>query len=178
MSKVGRKGKYDPETTPQRAEEYAADLLTDAQICAKLGITYETFYKWQKRHSEFAEAIKRGKAAANLDLVEAMKKSAKGYFVEEEETTVTLDKDKQPRGYNKVVKKRYIPPSTTTQIFLAKNRMPEDYRDVHRQEVDMRGQLQVSTLAELMMEAYEDGADDEGGESAEVRTEESGGDKE
>jgi hypothetical protein len=63
------------------------------------------------------------------------------------------------------VRKRYIPPSTTTQIFLAKNRMPEDFRDVNRHEVDMRGKLQVSTLAELMMEEYQNVEASEGNSS-------------
>ena len=161
MSKAGRKTKYDPETTPAKAEELAKDLLTDAQIYAKLGITHETFYQWQKAHPEFLEALKRGKQEANRDLVEVMKKSAKGYFVEEEETVVYLDRDKQPKSYSKVVKKRYIPPSTTTQIFLAKNRMPEDFRDVHRQEVNMSGQLQVPTLADLMLEEFKHGTNNE-----------------
>ena len=167
MGKAGRKTKYDPETTPAKAEELAKDLLTDAQIYAKLGITHETFYQWQKAHPEFLEALKRGKQEANRDLVEVMKKSAKGYFVEEEETVVYLDHDKQPKSYSKVVKKRYIPPSTTTQIFLAKNRMPEDFRDVHRQEVNMSGQLQVSTLADLMLEEYRRGQN-ENAKSAEI----------
>ena len=165
MSKSGRKSKYDPISTPHLAEEYAADLLTDAQICAKLGIHHDTFYTWQKKYPEFFAAVKRGKAAANQDLVKAMEKSAKGYFVEEEETVVYLDKNKQPKSYNKVVKKRYIPPSTTTQIFLAKNRMPEDFRDVNRHEVDMRGQLQVSTLADLMMEEFKNGTADKTSEN-------------
>lgn len=162
---MGRKSKYDPATTPAKAEELARDLLTDAQIAANLGIHIDTFYTWQKSHPEFSEAVKRGKQAANRDLVEVMKKSAKGYYVEEEETTVYLDQNKQAKSYNKVVKKRYIPPSTTTQIFLAKNRMPEDFRDVHRQEVDMRGQLQVMTLADLMMEEFKNGTNEEASES-------------
>ena len=165
MSKGGRKSKYDPATTPSKAEELARDLLTDAQIAAKLGITYETFRQWGHKYTAFSAAVKRGKQEANRDLVEVMKKSAKGYYVDEEETTVYLDKDKQPKSYNKVVKKRYIPPSTTTQIFLAKNRMPEDFRDVHRQEVDMRGQLQVTTLADLMMEEFKNGTNEEASES-------------
>ena len=171
MSKAGRKTKYDPETTPAKAEELAKDLLTDAQIYAKLGITHETFYQWQKAHPEFLEALKRGKQEANRDLVEVMKKSAKGYFVEEEETVVYLDRDKQPKSYSKVVKKRYIPPSTTTQIFLAKNRMPEDFRDVHRQEVNMSGQLQVPTLADLMLEEFKkDGTNEEAFEDTDLTT--------
>ncbi len=164
MSKGGRKSKYDPEITPKQAEEYARELLTDAQLCAKLGISYDTFYQWQKRYPEFSSAVKRGKSEANRDLVEVMKKSAKGYFIEEEETVVYLDRDKNPKSYSKVVKKRYIPPSTTTQIFLAKNRMPEDFRDVHRQEVNMSGKLQVSTLAELMMEEFKNVTNEEASE--------------
>ena len=161
MSKGGRKSKYDPEITPKQAEEYARELLTDAQIAAKLGITYETFRQWQNKYVAFSVAVKRGKSEANRDLVEAMKKSAKGYFIEEEETVVYLDRDKNPKSYSKVVKKRYIPPSTTTQIFLAKNRMPEDFRDVHRQEVNMSGELQVNTLADLMMEEFKNAAPEE-----------------
>lgn len=161
---MGRKSKYDPATTPSKAEELAKDLLTDAQICANLGISYETFYLWQKRYPEFLKAVKRGKQEANRDLVDVMKKSAKGYYVEEEETVIYLTKDKKPKSYSKVVKKRYIPPSTTTQIFLAKNRMPEDFRDVHRQEVNMSGQLQVSTLADLMMEEFKNGTNEEASE--------------
>ena len=153
-NRVGRKSKYDPLDTPLKAEEYASELLTDAQIAAKLGIHISTIIDWQKKHSEFSLAIKRGKAIANQELVKAMQKTAEGYFVEEEETVVYLDKNKQPKSYSRIKKKRYIPPSTTTQIFLAKNRMPEDFRDVNRHEVDMRGQLQVNTLADLMMEEF------------------------
>ena len=156
MSRAGRKSKYDPLTTPGLAEEYASELLTDTQIAAKLGIHIATFIDWQKKYAEFSLAVKRGKAASNVALVKAMQKSASGYYVEEEETVVYLDKQKQPRSYRKVVTKRYIPPSTTTQIFLAKNRMPEDFRDVNRHEVDVRGQLKVNTLADLMMEEFKD----------------------
>lgn len=154
MAKSGRKSKYDPLITPSLAEDYAKELLTDAQIAAKLGIHISTFIDWQKKYSEFSEAIKRGKAVSNVALVQAMKKSAEGYEVEESETTVILDKNKNPTGYRKTTRKRYIPPSTTTQIFLAKNRMPEDFRDVNRHEVDLRGQIKVNTLADLMMEEF------------------------
>ena len=118
MAKGGRKSKYDPLITPSLAEDYAKELLTDAQIAAKLGIHISTFIDWQKKYTVFSEAIKRGKAVSNI------------------------------------VKKRYIPPSTTTQIFLAKNRMPDEFRDVNRHKVEVESSLKVNTLAELMMEEY------------------------
>ena len=160
MAKSGRKGKYDPEVTPQLAEQYASEILTDAQIATKLGISYETFRQWQNKHIAFSEAIKRGKAVSNVALVKAMQKTAAGYDVEEEETTVILDKDKQPKSYRKTSRKRHIPPNPTMQIFLAKNRMPEEFRDVNRHEVDLRGQLQVTTLADLMMEEFKNATPD------------------
>lgn len=154
MSRTGRKSKYDPLTTPALAEGYAKELLTDDQIAAKLGINRATYYSWQNKYSDFSDAIKRGKSASNMDLVKVMKKSAEGYFVEEEVTVIHLDKDKQPKSYDRIVKKRYIPPSTTTQIFLAKNRMPDDFQDVNRQKVELQGSLKVNTLAELMMQEF------------------------
>ena len=154
MGKGGRKSKYDPLTTPALAEEYAGELLTDAQIAAKLGISHTTFMDWQKKYPAFSIAIKRGKEASNVALIQAMHKTAEGYYVEEEETVVYLDKNKQAKSYSKTVKKRYIPPSTTTQIFLAKNRMPDDFHDVNRHNVTVQGSLKVTTLAELMMEEY------------------------
>lgn len=165
MAKGGRKSKYDPLITPSLAEDYASELLTDDQIAAKLGISNPTFYEWQKKYSEFSSAIKRGKAVSNVKLIEAMKKSAEGYDVEETETTVILDKNKNPTGYRKTTRKRHIPPSTTTQIFLAKNRMPEDFRDVNRHEVDLRGQIKVNTLADLMMEEFANAASENPAES-------------
>lgn len=154
MGKGGRKSKYDPLMTPSLAEEYAREILTDAQIAAKLGISHTTFMDWQKKYPAFSIAIKRGKEASNVALIQAMHKTAEGYYVEEEEMVVNLDRDQQPKSYSKIKKRRYIPPSTTTQIFLAKNRMPEDFHDVNRHEVALRGQLQVNTLADLMMEEY------------------------
>ena len=154
MSRTGRKSKYDPLVTPHLAEEYAGEILTDAQIAMKLGISHETFYQWQKKYVDFSEAIKRGKAVSNVKLLQAMQKTAEGYEVEESETTVILDKNKTPTGYRKTTRKRYIPPSTTTQIFLAKNRMPDDFQDVNRQKVEISGSQKVNTLAELMMQEY------------------------
>ena len=71
MSKGGRKSKYDPATTPAKAEELARDLLTNAQIAAKLGIHIDTFCTWQNKYAEFREAVKRGQAEANKDLVKS-----------------------------------------------------------------------------------------------------------
>ena len=79
-NQAGRKSKYDPLNTPILAEKYASEVLTDAQIAAKLGIHISTFMEWQKKHKEFFLAIKRGKAASNAELLKCMKKTAEGYY--------------------------------------------------------------------------------------------------
>ena len=149
MSRSGRKSRYDPEITPKLAEQYAKEGYLDKQIAERLGISPQTFCVWLNRYSELRESLKRGRELANVELKQAMLKTASGYDVVEEETTVILDKDKQPKGYRKVNRKRHIPPNPTMQIFLAKNRMPDEFRDVNRHEVDLRGELKVTTLSDL-----------------------------
>ena len=146
--------KYDPGTTPQRAEQYAKDGYLDKQIAEILGVSVYTFSHWSKKYPQLGQALKRGREVANIELKQAMLKTASGYDVEETETTVILDKNQQPKGYRKTKRKRHIPPNTTMQIFLAKNRMPDEFRDVNRQDVTLHGQLHVNTLADLMMEEY------------------------
>ena len=156
MKHSSTRKKYDPDITPQLAEQYARDGYLDKQIAEILGVSAETFSRWSKKHIQLGQALKRGREVANVELKQAMLKTASGYDVDEEETTVILDKNKQPKGYRRTTRKRHIPPSTTMQIFLAKNRMPDEFRDVNRQEVNIQGSLKVDTLAELMMEEYGD----------------------
>lgn len=133
---AGRNPKYDPDVMPKLAEGYAMDGCIDVQIAERLGIGVSSFYKWQKKFPEFREAVKRGKEPVNADLKMAMVKSALGYFVDEEQTVTFLDvKTRQPKAFKKIMTKKYVPPSTTMQIFLAKNRMPELFRDVKRYEL-------------------------------------------
>lgn len=154
MSNAGRRRKYDPETMPAKAEEYAKSGYLDKQIAEKFGIRATTFCAWLNKYPELQESLKKGREAANVELKQAMLKTAAGYDVEETETTVILDKDKNPKGYRKTTRKRHIPPSTTMQIFLAKNRMPDEFQDVNRQKVELQGSLKVNTLAELMMQEF------------------------
>ena len=152
MSKGGRKSKYDPSSTPYLAEGYARDGYLDKQIAEMLGVRAATLCEWQKKYPKLSQALKRGRDAANRELKRAMLKTACGYEVEETELTAILDRDQTPKSYRKTVRKRHIPPNPTMQIFLAKNRMPDEFRDVNRHEVQLQGELKVKTLADLMME--------------------------
>lgn len=133
---VGRSTKYKPDSTPKLVEAYAMDGYSDKQIAEILGIGRSTFYEWATKYPEFSEALQRGKEAVNAELKIAMMKTAMGYFVEEEETVAILDvKTSSPTSYKKTTRKKYVPPNGTLQIFLSKNRMPEQFRDVNKHEI-------------------------------------------
>ena len=127
---------YAPEVTSQLAKEYASEGFSNRQIAKKLGIGYTSLYKWIAQYPEFKEALNRGKDVVNIELKDAMIKTAIGYFVEEEETVVILDVETHTAtSINKTTKKKYIAPNATMQVFLAKNRMPEEFKEVNRQEI-------------------------------------------
>lgn len=133
---MGREAKYEHDLTPKLAESYAMEGYSDEQIAQKLGINRTTLYKWRNQFPELRAALKRGKEPVNAEIKMAMIKSATGYFVDEEKTETYLDvRTRQPKSFKKITMKRFIPPSPTTQIFLAKNRMPELFRDVNRYEI-------------------------------------------
>ena len=85
--------------------------------------------KWKEDHSEFMEAIKKGKEVSDYELENALHKRATGYYYEEE--TVT--------NAGKVVKvKKYEHANPTSLIFALKNRLPHKYRDKVEQEITNR----------------------------------------
>lgn len=57
-------------------EGWARDGLTNEQIAEKLGINPDTLYKYQKVHSEFSEALKKGKEIVDYEVENALLKNA------------------------------------------------------------------------------------------------------
>ena len=126
---MARKSKYDPEITPELAEQYARDGLTNDEIAIKLGISTSTLYNWQKKYVEFLEALKRGKKVVDAKVEKALLKRALGY--DYEETKIIMNES----GKKKVEKtKKQVKPDTTAQIFWLKNRLPDKWRD--KQEIN------------------------------------------
>ena len=96
------------------------------QIAANIGITAETFSRWLQRFPQFEQSIKKARKIPNLELENAMFDLACGRVIITEELTV-LD----AKGSIKRVErfKKQVPPNHIMQIFLAKNRMRERYKD-------------------------------------------------
>lgn len=101
--------------------------LMDKQIAGNMGISLTTFYDWQKKFPAFADAIKSAKAIPNLELENAMFDLALGRTYVEEVKSILDPKTGTVVRIEKT--RKQIPPNPTTQIFLAKNRMPDKYKD-------------------------------------------------
>ena len=107
---------------------WARDGLTDEQIVHNMGIGLRTFYEWQEKFPQFAQAIKKGKAPVDIQVENALLKRALGYDYEEAITEIEeMGEGRQKKQVRKV--KKHMPPDVTAQIFWLKNRRPGRWRD-------------------------------------------------
>lgn len=135
-----------------RIEGWAKDGLTLDQIAHNMGIGVSTLNAWKAKHQEIQDAIKRGNRPADLEVENALFKSACGYDVEE--VTEELRFNKKTHSYEMVVTKRvrkHVPPSNTAQIFWLKNRMPDKWRD----RIETKTTL-VKDDTDLLSQAFEE----------------------
>ena len=98
----------------------------------KMGISPSSFYDLMKRFPEILEAVKKGKAPVDVEVENALLKSALGYYVTLKKP-VKLKTERQKPGAGKIVEERieyveeqiYVAPQNTAQIFWLKNRRPD-----------------------------------------------------
>lgn len=116
-------------------EEYAEQArklcllgYTDKQLADFFNVAESTINNWKLKHPGFVESIKKGKAIADIEVVESLFKRATGF-----EYTEVEAKESGGRASKKVTKK-VVPPDTTAAIFWLKNRQSKTWRD--KQEID------------------------------------------
>ena len=131
MITIGCKGKYAEWLTPDgllRVEGWARDGLTEEQIAHNMGIGIRTLTDWKSRFPAILASLKNGKAPVDVQVENALLKSALGFEYEETITEIEeLPGGKQKKQIRKV--KKYAPPNSTAQIFWLKNRRPDRWRD-------------------------------------------------
>ena len=128
---MARKTKYQNDF-PQRAEEYAKEGMTEAQIARKLGINIDSLEVYKNKYSEFSDALKRGKVQPDDEVEGSLFKSAMGFT--------------GPNG-------TYYPPNPTSLIFWLKNRRREKWRD--KQDVDMNMKSDPNEVTKTLIEKLE-----------------------
>lgn len=97
--------------------------LTDKEIAEVFGVAESTLYLWKEKHSEFSEALRVGKAAADGDVADRLYQRALGYEHDEVDIRVVSGEIVQTP-----IRKAY-PPDTTAAIFWLKNRQRTKWRD-------------------------------------------------
>lgn len=131
MITIGCKGKYAEWLTDDgllRIEGWARDGLTEEQIAHNMGIGIRTLTDWKSRFPAILASLKNGKAPVDVQVENALLKSALGFEYEETITEIEeLPGGKQKKQIRKV--KKYAPPNSTAQIFWLKNRRPDRWRD-------------------------------------------------
>lgn len=125
-----------------RIEGWARDGLSLSQIAHNVGVADSTFRKWRDEHGAISAAIKRGNAPVDLEVENAMLKSALGHK-ETVRKAIKVKTEKQKVGEGKIVEEHieyvdeevYIPPQVVAQIFWLKNRRPDKWKDKVEQTV-------------------------------------------
>lgn len=143
--KVGRPTKYDSKFDRL---VYKLSLLgaTNEEIADALEIDPDTLYRWQKKHPNFYESIKKGKIQADAEIAESLFNRAKGYDYkefkieslgadepEDEEIELLKEYDNEVVDRLKVSKivttTRHVPADTAAAFIWLKNRQPQKWRD-------------------------------------------------
>lgn len=124
---------------------------TDEDIYTMLGVSEKTFYDWKRKYPQFAQALKKGKYISNGELLNSAFVQSTGFMYIENLAVKVKDyawftnpqtneaELKQIEKVEIVPVEKYQPPNPTMNIFMLKNRMPEEYKDKH--EVDVKKEV-------------------------------------
>jgi len=121
---AGANGKYESAVKPhlELIKKKVREGITESEIAKALGIAVGTLYEYKKKYPEFSEALSKNKGADVLQsLINAGIEAAKGYYKENEVTTIVLDEDGKPSKKQKVVSKQWYPPNPNLHKFYVLN---------------------------------------------------------
>jgi len=127
---------------------WARDGLTNNQIAHNMGISKDTFYQYQKKYSDFKEALKTGKEVSDYEVENALYKNATGFHYIEEQVT---------NSGNVVEVRKYSKPQTTAMIYWLKNRKPANWRD--KPKVNKENRHQTKPLHDMLETLRDDNND-------------------
>lgn len=157
MAAKGKHGEWTTDDGLLMIQGWARDGLTEKQIAKNIGINERTFSTWKEKYPSIKSALKKGKAPVDIEVENALLKSALGYTIKVKKP-VKLKEEKQKPGVGKVVTERieyieeevHVPGNTVAQIFWLKNRKSKYWRDKQVVEADTTA---LDKLDAILLEA-------------------------
>jgi hypothetical protein len=126
---------------------WAKQGSTDEEIAKMLGISTTLLYEWKKDKVEFSEAIKKGKDISNGELLNSAFKQSVGFYYTEQMAVKVRTNEAVPTADGKGEKylpaerieiievQKFMPANPTMNIFMLKNRLPDEYKDKRQTEL-------------------------------------------
>lgn len=99
----------------------ASASCQEPQIAAAIGLDYETFRKWKKRHPQVQRAIAKGKKDPVFQMEESLFQTGRGFVFPEEKTKEFFDAEGNFVGKQVMKTNRLYPPSVKAQQFYLIN---------------------------------------------------------
>ena len=108
-------------------EGWARDGLTDGDIAReRMLISANTLTNWKKKHPEIAAALRRGRHPFLVEIEQNAIKAATGYWTEETDTQIYVDKHGQKKEMV-TKRKRWVKPDAQMAQYLLNNNRPDKY---------------------------------------------------
>lgn len=138
-STAARKGKAGRPSemmfVPKKLCEQATKLLllglNDERTADLMGISANTFYRWQKEHPEFREAVLAGKEKADAEVAHGLYHRAIGYSHPEEK----IFYDSKAGEIVRAETTKHYPPDTGAAVMWLKNRQRDHWKDIKASEL-------------------------------------------
>jgi transposase-like protein len=131
--------KYETDILPKLVDvqEWLMQGDTVREVCRKLSISPETWYKYCREHETLMELVNMGRSVLCNEVEKSLLKLCTGYEYEELKTIVEEDKNGKKRTKLEKIK-RHQPPSAQAISFFLRNRMPEEWSDKKELILDTR----------------------------------------
>lgn len=143
--------KYNKKVAERILAMIRADTYTIMEVCNNVGISRQTFYRWQNDNPEFAQAVEDANNELldkmNVEAKKSLMKKIKGYDVIETHVTTVPGKDGNPVIKEQKNVKKHIAADTAAIIFTLTNRDPEHWRN--RQSTEITGKDGKDLFAQM-----------------------------
>jgi len=130
----GRYTKYKPEYDKQAFHLCKIGAI-DTDLAAAFGVTERTINNWKKEVDTFFQAVSKGKAICDFEVVKSLLKRAKGFKAKETKKVYEVVEGIKDKLKEKTDIEKHYPPDVKAAIHWLNNRRSSEWRN--KQEYDI-----------------------------------------